>query len=103
LNDARPKRAWILCKTAQNAGFAQAPHPSFSFPKEERTTSVQHSVETVALLRCAVASQQNVLICGDPVTGKEEAMAATISDTDRIALIEETSEILLEEPNYVHS
>jgi hypothetical protein len=30
-------------------------------------------------------------------------MAATISDTDRIALIEETSEILLEEPNYVHS
>jgi Flp pilus assembly CpaF family ATPase len=42
-----------------------------------------------------------VLICGDPVTGKEEAMAATISDTDRVALIEEMSEILLEEPNYV--
>ncbi len=28
-------------------------------------------------------------------------MAATISDTDRVALIEEMSEILLEEPNYV--
>jgi hypothetical protein len=82
--------------------FRTGPHPSFSFPKEERTTSVQHSAETVALFRCAVASQQNVLICGDPVTGKGEAMAATISDTDRIALIEETSEIPLEEPNYVH-
>jgi hypothetical protein len=43
-----------------------------------------------------------VLICEDPVTGKEEAMAATISNTDRIALIEETSEILREEPNYEH-
>ena len=29
------------------------------------------------------------------------ALAATIPDTDRIALIEETSEILLEKPNYV--
>ena len=34
-------------------------------------------------------------------TGKDEALAATIPDTDRIALIEETSEILLEKPNYV--
>jgi type IV secretory pathway ATPase VirB11/archaellum biosynthesis ATPase len=68
---------------------------------EERTTSVQHSVETKAPRWCAVASRQNVLICGDPVTGKEEAMAATIFDTDRVALIEEMSEILLEEPNYV--
>jgi pilus assembly protein CpaF len=56
------------------------------------------------LLRKAVASRQNVLISGGTGTGKTtllNALAATIPDTDRIALIEETSEILLEKPNYV--
>src|SRR3984893_5200738 len=56
------------------------------------------------LLRRAVASRQNVLISGGTGTGKTtllNALAATIPDTDRIALIEETSEILLEKPNYV--
>jgi Flp pilus assembly CpaF family ATPase len=35
-------------------------------------------------------------------SGKDEALAATIPDTDRIALIEETSRILLEKLNSVH-
>ena len=61
-------------------------------------------VDAAALLRKAVASRQNVLISGGTGTGKTtllNALAATIPDTDRIALIEETSEILLEKPNYV--
>jgi pilus assembly protein CpaF len=61
-------------------------------------------VDAAALLRGAVASRQNVLISGGTGTGKTtllNALAATIPDTDRIALIEETSEILLEKPNYV--
>jgi len=61
-------------------------------------------LDAAALLRRAVASRQNVLISGGTGTGKTtllNALAATIPDTDRIALIEETSEILLEKPNYV--
>jgi pilus assembly protein CpaF len=59
-------------------------------------------VDAAALLRKAVASRQNLLISGGTGTGKTtllNALAATIPDTDRIALIEETSEILLEKPN----
>src|SRR5882762_11136273 len=61
-------------------------------------------LDAAALLRRAVASRQNVLISGGTGTGKTtllNALAATIPDTDRIALIEETSEILLEKPNFV--
>lgn len=60
--------------------------------------------EAAALLRTAVASRQNVLISGGTGTGKTtllNALAATIPDADRIALIEETSEISLDKPNYV--
>jgi pilus assembly protein CpaF len=56
------------------------------------------------LLRSAVASRQNVLISGGTGTGKTtllNALTAVIPDTDRIALIEETSEIVLGKPNYV--
>jgi len=59
-------------------------------------------LDAAALLRRAVANRQNVLISGGTGTGKTtllNALAATIPDTDRIALIEETSEILLEKPN----
>ena len=61
-------------------------------------------LDAAVLLRTAVASRQNVLISGGTGTGKTtllNAVAATIPDTDRIPLIEETSEILLEKPNYV--
>jgi len=61
-------------------------------------------IGAAALLRRAVACRQNVLISGGTGTGKTtllNALAAMIPDSDRIALIEETSEILLEKPNYV--
>lgn len=50
----------------------------------------------------AVGSQQNVLISGGTGTGKTtllNALAAHISDSDRVVVIEETAEIHLEKPN----
>jgi pilus assembly protein CpaF len=52
----------------------------------------------------AVAGRQNILISGGTGTGKTtllNALAATIPSDDRIVLIEETSEILIEQPNLV--
>jgi pilus assembly protein CpaF len=59
-------------------------------------------MHAATLLEDAVAGRQNVLISGGTGTGKTtllNALAATIPDAARIALIEETSEILLEKPN----
>jgi len=53
-------------------------------------------------LRVAVATQQNILISGGTGTGKTtllNALAAEIPCTDRIVVIEETSEIHLSKPN----
>ncbi len=50
----------------------------------------------------AVATQQNVLISGGTGTGKTtllNALAALISERDRIVVIEETAEIHLDKPN----
>jgi pilus assembly protein CpaF len=55
-------------------------------------------------LRRAVEDRRNILISGGTGTGKTtllNALAATIPDDDRIVLIEETSEILIEKPNLV--
>src|SRR5690606_4430259 len=55
-------------------------------------------------LRDAVAARENVLISGGTGTGKTtllNAVAATIPPQDRIVLIEETSEILIDKPNLV--
>jgi pilus assembly protein CpaF len=55
-------------------------------------------------LRRAVDDRRNILISGGTGTGKTtllNALAATISERDRIVLIEETSEILIEKPNLV--
>jgi hypothetical protein len=47
LNDARPKRAWILCNTAQNA-VSHRPHTPPLVPlKEERTTTSDQHSDTV--------------------------------------------------------
>ena len=53
-------------------------------------------------LTAAVHHQQNILISGGTGTGKTtllNALAARISDQDRIVVIEETAEIHLEKPN----
>ena len=53
-------------------------------------------------LRRAVATQQNILISGGTGTGKTtllNALAAEIPDSDRVVVIEETSEIHLSKPN----
>ena len=52
----------------------------------------------------AVANRQNILISGGTGTGKTtllNALAATIPAEERIVLIEETSEILIAQPNLV--
>jgi pilus assembly protein CpaF len=56
------------------------------------------------LLRTAVAVRHNILISGGTGTGKTtllNAVAATIPRQDRIVLIEETSEVLIDKPNLV--
>jgi len=56
------------------------------------------------MLRLAVEVRQNILISGGTGTGKTtllNAIAQTISAEDRIVLIEETSEILIDKPNLV--
>jgi pilus assembly protein CpaF len=55
-------------------------------------------------LRVAVQEHRNILISGGTGTGKTtllNALAATIPDHDRIVLIEETSEIMIDKPNLV--
>jgi pilus assembly protein CpaF len=57
-----------------------------------------------AQLREAVGTQQNILVSGGTGTGKTtllNALAALIPDSDRIVVIEETSEIHLDKPNLV--
>lgn len=57
-----------------------------------------------AHLVAAVRNRKTVLISGGTGTGKTtllNALAATIPAADRIVLIEETSEILIEQPNLV--
>ena len=55
-----------------------------------------------ATLQRAVVDRRNILISGGTGTGKTtllNALAATIPASDRIVLIEETSEILIDKPN----
>jgi pilus assembly protein CpaF len=60
--------------------------------------------DLAAELQTAVTARRNILISGGTGTGKTtllNALAAAISEHDRIVLIEETSEILIEQPNLV--
>ena len=60
--------------------------------------------DVAATLQGAVRAQRNVLISGGTGTGKTtllNALAATIPDDDRIVLIEETSEVVIDKRNLV--
>jgi pilus assembly protein CpaF len=62
------------------------------------------SADLAVMLRSAVDCRQNILISGGTGTGKTtllNAVAHTIAAEDRIVLIEETSEILIDKPNLV--
>jgi pilus assembly protein CpaF len=67
--------------------------------------SIGSLTEDVAqLLQAAVVERKNVLISGGTSTGKTtllNGLASAISETERIVLIEDTSEIQLTKPNLV--
>jgi pilus assembly protein CpaF len=60
--------------------------------------------EALALLRQAVEARKNILISGGTGTGKTtllNALATFIPDTERLIIIEDTSEIQITKPNLV--
>jgi len=71
----------------------------------EELVSVATLTPTLARdLQAAVGDRNNILISGGTGTGKTtllNALAENIPPSDRIVLIEETSEILIEKPNLV--
>ncbi len=85
--------------------------PTLTIRKFTRRYSLEDLVEIGSLtpdladrLRAAVQEHRNILISGGTGTGKTtllNALAATIPDHDRIVLIEETSEIMIDKPNLV--
>jgi pilus assembly protein CpaF len=85
--------------------------PTLTIRKFTRHYTLEELVECGTLtadiagrLRAAVDTRQNILISGGTGTGKTtllNALAATIPDGERIVLIEETSEIILDKPNLV--
>jgi pilus assembly protein CpaF len=85
--------------------------PTLTIRKFTRRYSLEDLVEIGSLtpdlaerLRLAVQEHRNILISGGTGTGKTtllNALAATIPDHDRIVLIEETSEIMIDKPNLV--
>jgi pilus assembly protein CpaF len=85
--------------------------PTLTIRKFTRRYALEDLVEIGSLtpdlagrLRVAVQEHRNILISGGTGTGKTtllNALAATIPDHDRIVLIEETSEIMIEKPNLV--
>src|SRR4051794_40351913 len=71
---------------------------------DELVTVGTLSASLAETLVAAVRDRKNILISGGTGTGKTtllNALAATIPASDRIVLIEETSEILIEQPNLV--
>ncbi|OFV97500.1 MAG: hypothetical protein A3H28_12435 [Acidobacteria bacterium RIFCSPLOWO2_02_FULL_61_28] len=85
--------------------------PTLTIRKFTRRYSLQDLLDVQSLtpelasqLQDAVRGRRNILISGGTGTGKTtllNALAATIPDADRIVLIEETSEIMIDKPNLV--
>lgn len=85
--------------------------PTLTIRKFTHRYSIEELVEVgtltpqiAAQLRAAIDGQKNILISGGTGTGKTtllNALAATIPGADRIVLIEETSEIMIDKPNLV--
>jgi pilus assembly protein CpaF len=85
--------------------------PTLTIRKFTHRYSLEELVEVgtltpqiAAQLRGAIDAQKNILISGGTGTGKTtllNALAATIPGADRIVLIEETSEIMIDKPNLV--
>ena len=72
------------------------------FSLEELVDVGTVTADTAAILTDAIATRRNVLISGGTGTGKTtllNAVAARIPASDRIAVIEDTSEIHLDKPN----
>jgi len=71
---------------------------------EQLVTSGSADEDVATWLREAIRSRKNILISGGTGTGKTtllNALADTIPDTDRIILIEDTSEILIHKDDLV--
>jgi pilus assembly protein CpaF len=85
--------------------------PTLTIRKFTRRYSLEELVDLAMLtpalanqLRTAVESQLNILIAGGTGTGKTtllNALADTIPSSERVVLIEETSEIHIKRPNLV--
>lgn len=78
-------------------------HSQF-FTAEELVRTGTLSVALLDCLRNAVEDRRNILISGGTSSGKTTlltALAAFISDADRVVLIEDTSEVQMSKPNLV--
>ena len=74
------------------------------FTAEELVRAGSISPEFLNCFRDAVEQRRNILISGGTSSGKTTlltALAAFISDQDRVVLIEETSEVQMNKPNLV--
>jgi pilus assembly protein CpaF len=77
---------------------------SRQFTAEELVRIGSLAPDALQHLQHAIAERQNILISGGTGTGKTtllNALAASISDQERIVIIEDTAEIQLDKPNLV--
>ncbi len=74
------------------------------FSADELVRVGSMTAEVLSLLRTAIAGRKNILISGGTSTGKTtllNALASLIDPADRLAVIEDTAELQLSQPNVV--